>query len=225
MNYGDAFSFVFQDNDWLKKLGIAAALGLLAFIVVGYIPLMGWSLEIARRVINGEDEVLPDWSNFGAYFMEGLKAFGIYLIWGAPIWILSLLTSGLGTALGLMSDGGTGEAFAVGLSIASVCVSLFSVVYGLVMAILLVGAFGILAANGSFGEALNPANAFKRVKANFGDHILAMIVALVSLSLATALGVILCGIGIVIGMAYGIALMGHLFGQVYRQTELKGVPA
>ena len=223
MNYGDAFSFVFQDSDWLKKLGIAAALGLLAFIVVGYIPLMGWSIEIARRVINGEAEVLPDWSNIGQYFIDGLKAFGIYIIWSAPIWLLSLIFSGLGAATGFMGEGA--EAMAVGLSIASLCVSLFSVVYGIIMAILMVGAFGNLAASESFGYALNPANAYKRVKANFGDHILTMIVGSVGMSLATMLGVILCGIGIVIGMAYGFALMGHLYGQVYRQTELKAVPA
>lgn len=223
MNYGEAFSFVFQDKDWLKKLGIAAALGLLSFIVVGYIPLMGWSIEIARRVINGEAEILPDWSNIGDYLMDGLKAFGIYMIWFAPVWILSLLTSGISTALGFMGE--SADTMAVGITLLSACISLFSIVYGLIAALLMIGAFGILAANGSFGEALNPANAFKRVKANFGDHILTMIVASIGASLATMLGIILCGIGIVIGMAFGFALVGHLYGQVYRQTELKGSAA
>ena len=219
MNYGDAFTFIFKDKDWLKKLGIASAFGLLVPLLVGMIPLMGWGVEIARRVIRGDEEILPGWSDLGSILKDGLKAFGVYAIWSAPIWLLSMIMSGAGAAAGILSDD-SGMA-AASVSMLSLCVSLFSFLYGIVMSLLLVGAFGILAADGEFSKALNPVNAYNRLKANLGDHILTVIIASIGSSLAAVLGVILCVIGVVIGMAYGFALIGHLYGQVYRQTEAR----
>jgi hypothetical protein len=62
MEFGRAFSYTQQDPEWLKKVGIAAALMIIPF--VGWLAVLGWGLEITRRVINNDPETLPDWSNW-----------------------------------------------------------------------------------------------------------------------------------------------------------------
>ena len=54
MNFGLAFSYVFKDNDWFKKLAIAALFSLIP--VVGQFVLVGWGLRIAKNVIDGNKE-------------------------------------------------------------------------------------------------------------------------------------------------------------------------
>jgi hypothetical protein len=48
MEFGRAFSYAFEDSEWIKKVGIAALVFLIPLL--GLIILMGWSLEIIRRV-------------------------------------------------------------------------------------------------------------------------------------------------------------------------------
>ncbi len=50
MDFGKAFTYAFEDQDWLKKLGIG---GLLLLIpIFGILAVMGWTVEITRRVIH-----------------------------------------------------------------------------------------------------------------------------------------------------------------------------
>jgi hypothetical protein len=48
MNFGKAFTFVFDDPEWLRKVAINALIGLIP--IVGQLYLLGWGLEVARRV-------------------------------------------------------------------------------------------------------------------------------------------------------------------------------
>ncbi len=41
MEFGKAFTYVFEDKDWLKKIGIAALVSLIPLI--GQLIVMGWS--------------------------------------------------------------------------------------------------------------------------------------------------------------------------------------
>lgn len=58
MNLGQAFSFPFQDPDWLKKIGLMALISLIP--IVGPIIVLGWGLDITRRVITRSPIILPE---------------------------------------------------------------------------------------------------------------------------------------------------------------------
>jgi hypothetical protein len=46
MEFGKAFSFPFEDQDWVKKLGIA---GLLMIIpIIGWLAVAGWGIEMGK---------------------------------------------------------------------------------------------------------------------------------------------------------------------------------
>ncbi len=51
LDFTSPFTFLFRDKNWLKKFILAS---LLTYTVIGADPVMGWMLEITRRVGNGE---------------------------------------------------------------------------------------------------------------------------------------------------------------------------
>ena len=49
MDFGKAFTYVFEDEEWIKKILIGALLSLIPF--VGWWFVGGWGLEITKNVI------------------------------------------------------------------------------------------------------------------------------------------------------------------------------
>ena len=206
MDYGLAFTFIPNSSkDWISKALMGVVFALFIPLVVGGIALTGWSIAVARRVIRGEEDVLPEWSELGQIIIDGLKFIAIIILWNIPLWILVGLNAGLNTF--------------IDVGFLNFLVSCCAGLYGLLVSILTLGVFGLLADDRSFGEALNPANAWSVVSANWANTIIVWLVAAIGAALATTIGVILCVIGIVLGIAYGSALGGHLYGQLYREAQ------
>lgn len=208
MDFGLAFSYVFEDEDWLKKLAVASVLCL---TVIGVIPVLGWGLEVISRVIKGEEKPLPDWSQFGQYFVKGLLILLVIFIFYLPITILGSCNAGAGTLLG-----NTGEDFATPVIwILTSCLSCLYILYGLAVALLLPAALGNYAAKGEFGAAFKFGEIFKIVKENLGNYGLVFLGMLLSYIIAP-LGTVACIIGVAVTTAYAILFNSHLIGQAYK---------
>lgn len=217
MDFGAAFSFVTADEDWVKKLAIASAIALVGILTFGLalIPLAGYGLAITRRVSEGTEPVLPEWTNFGELIMDGLKMVGISIIWSLPIIIISACLAG---ASALFASEDTGTVSAV-ISIVSACISL---PYSLLLALLLPASYGHLAYTDEFGAALNPANAFKILRANVGAYVIVALVYMFLVPIITSIGALICVVGMFPAIAYTMALMGHLMGQAYKGAQEAG---
>jgi len=208
MDFGLAFSYVFEDEDWVKKLAIASVLCL---TVIGIIPVLGWGLEVIRRVIKEEPEPLPDWSEFGQYFVKGLLIVLVGFIYSLPIIIIGSCNAGTGTLLG-----NTGEDFAAtAILILTLCLSCLYIIYGLGISLIIPAALGNYAASGEFGSVFKFGEIFKIVKDNLGNYGLVFLGMLLSYIIAP-LGTVACGIGIAITTAYAILFNSHLMGQAYK---------
>lgn len=220
MNYGEAFTFIAKDEDWLKKLAIGAVFAILApLLFIGLLPLLGWALEIARRVIDGEEPVLPEWSNIGGLYVSGIKLIVLFFVWALP----ATLVFGIAGAASAFLPSAMGSDDPTWGLICAACAGLVGLVYMVLFGVLAPGAFGELAATGSLGRALNPANALAVLKANPAGSIISAILGGIVPSLAQSLGAVICGVGAFPAMAYGFAFMGHLYGQVYREAKVGAV--
>jgi Protein of unknown function (DUF4013) len=211
MDIGLAFSFVTQDRDWLKKIGIGS---LLSLTLIGIIPVLGWGVEVSRRVIHGASEVLPDWSDLGKYIVGGLKFYAITLVWSLPLIVLATCVGG---AAGAMAAGDS-DSTTLPL-ILQVCLSLITFPYSLALGVLTPAAAGILANSDSLGEALNPANALKLVRANLGGYLLLFVIVGILATVGGIIGTLLCVVGIFVAAAYITAVNGHLVGQAYLKAK------
>lgn len=214
MNFGLAFSYVFQDTDWIKKLGIAAAVMLIP--IVGPIILAGWSLEITRRVITDDPEPLPGWENFSGYISKGFQAFVVQLAYMLPFILLIICGQALAAVPTLMMDGSNADVMMGVSGFLVFCFSCISILFALAASLVIPAALGNLAATGEMGAAFRFNEVFGLVRAGIGPYALSILLIGVAAMVLSPVGSLLCGIGVLITSAYLASLSGHLYGQAYK---------
>ena len=216
MDFGRAFTYVTEDPDWIKKIGIAGLIMLIP--LVGSIILLGWGLEITRRVINHNTTPLADWDDFGAYLSSGFKAFIALLAYCVPIGII--YGCGLAITLGLIgatgnADSSTQDAMAAIATGSMFCMYCFVIAYAIFVALIVPPAFANLAATGELGAAFRFSEIFGILRAAIGPFLLSLLVIALASSVLSSIGSLLCGIGLLFTSAYTLAISSHLHGQAY----------
>lgn len=221
MDIARSFTFVFEDEDWVVKVLIAAGILLvgLLFSWLFLIPLIaaialltGYSLEIIRRVIQGHPQPLPEWDNWGELIADGLKGMVIVLVYALPILVISIC---LGVSTGLLSDSSPSLQELAGLL--GLFMSCFDLLGAIAMSLLLPVAISFYVAEGELRAAFN----FGRVLAFFRDHVSLYLITFLMTWVANVvgnLGSLLCGIGWLVTIPYSWMAIGHLYGQAYLEA-------
>jgi hypothetical protein len=227
MNFNRAISFIFDDPEWLKKIAIAALISLIP--IVGVFVLLGWALEISRRVIKNELETLPEFSDFGALMSNGFKVFLVQLGYFSPLILFFVCAWGLSFA-GLfgMSENGdfSSNDMASGIfGVVMFCVWCISLPILFLAGIMAQAARGRLAATGELGQAFKFKEVMATVKAGFGKYILSFLLVMVAAMILSPIGTLLCGVGALFTSAMISAFDAHLVGQVYKLANPEGAAA
>lgn len=214
MELGRAFTFAFEDKDWLKKIGIA---GLIMIIpILGQIIVAGWAVEIARRVIHRDAEPLPDWTNFGDFLVKGLKVFVIGLVYSLPVILLQACLQG-GMAAGL--NGADSDTQNI-LSIITACVGCVAAILGIVLGLFAAVGMSKFAATDDLGAAFRFGEIISLFRAAPGAWIMTLLGVMIA-GLLSTLGLILCIIGVIFTYAWAFTVQGHLYGQAYNVATSK----
>lgn len=239
MDAGKSFSFPFEDNQWLSKLGIGA--------VITFVPILnfawtGYMVELIRNVIAGAPQPLPNWDDLGRKLTDGLVLFAAGLIYSLPVLVVACLP----LSLMVIPAGLSGNQDLQGIANAVTGVSsvLFMglmclfVVYALVLSVIYPAILVLYAREGTFASCFKFREVFDLVGKNMSSFFTAW-----GISLAASLGVglvagfaqvvlnfipcigqivsFLLTIGIVV---YTSAIYAHLFGQfgklAFEQTPL-----
>jgi len=224
MDFGKAFTFVFDDEEWIKKVGLAGLISLIPFI--GTIVVAGWGFEVIRRVIKDDPEPLPDWNEFGEYLVHGFLVLVIGFVYALPLILVQ------GCSLGFIPflENADQEAITAAVSVATACFSCLVLLYSLFLGLVLPAALGRYADEGEFGAAFRFGKVFSLVRNNLGSYALVFLGNLVA-GLLASFGVILCVIGVLFTSAYAAVVGGHLTGQAYQKaavgqlSEAEAVPA
>jgi len=74
--------FVLDDREWPRKVVVGAAFTCLSCFLVGIPFVLGYLLEVQRRVVRGVEPTLPEWDDLPQKFMDGLRLVGIVLLYG-----------------------------------------------------------------------------------------------------------------------------------------------
>jgi len=210
-----AVVYVFQDPRWLVKIVIGDVMILLSLLIVPFIFLQGYLIEIIRNVMRGEEHPLPEWDNWGARFKDGLNLTIAGLIYTSPLW-LALCCSVVSVLPAALSEGNLTETTALlsvsGFSLMACLAFLFLWAYAVIAPAIAIqyAREDTLAATLRFGEV------FAIVRKHLGDIILAVVVIMV---LGAALGFL--GLIPLIGWLFSVGatiyvffVTGHLYGQI-----------
>ena len=209
MDYGKAFSFFFEDKDWLKKMLIGGAFNLLALVIVGGIINAGYFIRVMRNVRDGLEEILPDWENIGGFLSDGMAPWGISILYSLPSLVPSLVANVLST-FGEVIKKDAGTAFSA-LSLCCSCVSFL----GYAFLILAPAALVNYARTESFGAAFRFGELFKIIKKFPGPYVLTLLVSW-ALHFLAGFGVIACCIGVFATGFWSACASYHLYGQLCR---------
>jgi len=212
MNFGRAFSFVFEDKDWFRKIAIIGLVGLIP--IIGQMIVFGWGLKISKQVMNRESEVLPE-LDFTGDLIRGFMGFVITFVYFLPIFLISAFFSIIGSGL---SFTGNDSAISTGFSVASLCFSLFSLLYGLAAGIVYPAAITRYLEKDHLSDAFDFSAVFKMVQLHLGNYFIVLVGTFVA-SLVGSLGVIACVIGVILTYTYSFAVIGHFYGQAHREAS------
>lgn len=224
MNIGKAFSYVFEDPQWVTKILFGALFSLLSLVLVGIPFLLGYSVQIVRNVRRGDANPLPEWSNLGALFTDGLKLFVVIFVYALPIIILSCCTQliqviGSGTASGSGNSDASSAlvAVAVAISLAFWCLQIiYSIIYYIVIPVIVIR----YAQSGNIGEALQFGRVWSFAQAVMGPLLIVFLLGIVT-SFIGSLGAIVCFIGVFATSAYQLFVNSHLYGQLWQQHDMR----
>jgi hypothetical protein len=98
------------------------------------------------------------------------------------------------------------------------CQACLQILYGLFVGVVLPAAIGNYAAKGEFGAAFRFGEVFGLVQKNLGTYLMVLIVSIVA-GIVGALGLIACIIGVAFTAFYAYIVMGHAYGQAYREAS------
>ncbi len=212
MKFADAFTFVFQDPDWLKKTIIPGLVGLL-IPVVGQLVLLGWALKVTLNVVRNNPNPLPN-MEFGADLGRGFKAWVVGLVYSLPMLIFYLPI----IILTVIAENSGEQSMAAIVAIAGICFGFLMLLYGIVMGLMLPAAYAKVAVEDTIGAGLAFGEIFKMVKSNLVTYLLVLVGTLAT-SFIASLGSIACVVGIFLTVPYSFAIMGHFYGQGYLEAK------
>ena len=210
MDIGSSFSYMFQDKDWIKKIligGVVGIIPILNFAAIGYV------IQIIRNVREGQTLPLPEWDEFGKYFMDGLWIFLIFLVWSIPIILVACL-QGVGTAV--IAEANEQAANAYG--IVSACFTCLIVLWSLVIAAVGPAIMVRFAEVGEFMVGFQFSEIFSIIRANVGNYIIVILLMWLA-GLIASLGVILCVVGVIFTQFWSYLVAGNLMGQLAAQQQ------
>jgi len=229
MEIGRSFTFPFQDKSWLSKLLIAAVISLVPIV---NFAIVGWMVEIAKRVMDHELEELPGWDNFGKKWMGGLYYTVAGFIYALPVILVScvMFAISFGSTFAAAQEGNTDQvigAIMAGNGVVVFCLTCLVVLYGLVLSVLMPALMVHYAKEDNFGSLFKLGFVYGKVRANAGTFFMAWLVALVFafiaglalsgamtiLSIIPCIGWIMALIISMLATPYISAVYSHLFGQ------------
>lgn len=211
MDFGLAFSYVFDDEDWFRKIGLPALCSLIP--IIGQFIVAGWGLHVTKNVIEGNERRPLPALNFGEDLGRGFMVVLIQGIYSLPVAVIV----GLASLLFWFIDQST-EGVAVIFGILGAGLLLLGLLLAIFLAFWTVAAIANYAAKGHFGAAFKFKEIFALLKKASVSWLLVILGQMLALGVIAPLGAIACGIGVLLTTVYGTAVYLHLLGQAYNEA-------
>jgi hypothetical protein len=116
-----AFSYPFDDRQWVEKLVVTGIMALASIIpLVGLVTLaalFGWVVELIANMRRGQQNPMPRWDNMGEKIGLGLNVLLAWIVYGLP----NILLVCCAASIPLLSGAGRSDFFAGSFAFGLVC--------------------------------------------------------------------------------------------------------
>jgi hypothetical protein len=223
MDVGKAITFFRDDEQWVGKIIIAAVFAFLSFLLVPIPLVIGYSIGIGRNVMNHLEKPLPEWTNFGKLFMDGLYVLIAQIVYTLPFWIIACIGFAATVGFGSLSEMSE-EAAASGILATFGVTGCLALIFALALVVISPAIFIQYLRTEDFGAMFRFREVFQIVQANVGDILVTVAVSIaagVVLSLLTGVLSIIPCLGWIAGVIISLLFtpwlsfaLGHLYGQI-----------
>ena len=190
-NVGRAFSFMFEDKNWVVKIILGAVFNLLTLVLIGIPFVLGYLLEVAKNSSEGKELPLPEWDKLGDKFVRGLIYLIILIIYSIPGMILSFIP----------------------------CVKFcLGPLYVLALAFVLPYITVKYAQTGSFEDVFRFNEIINFVKANLNNLVIVVLLSIAFVIIAL-FGILALVVGVFFTGFWAFLAIAYLYGQVYREGK------
>jgi hypothetical protein len=229
MDFTKALTYPFDDQDWLKKLGIALLVSLAMLIpLIGTIPgaiiLQGWSIEIIKRVKNNHPTPLAEWDDFGGLFNKGLWPFIASLVYQIPTLIFVCLAGVATAALGGSSNSDTAAGVAGMIPILWMCCGCLIVLYAIAAGIVFYGGLLRYVDKPEFGTFMEFGENLALVRNNIGDFGMAILYLILGGLIVSVASSVTFGLGSLVASPFMMYFSSHILGQLAQKVGIPGAP-
>ena len=226
MDIGKALTFFQDDPRWKEKIGIGTGVVLVSLIlstvligVVGFFIVAGYCVRLLQNVRDGDPTPLPEWDQWGDDLVRGFKLAVVEFVWALPLIVVSIPFV-IGAIIA--DQPGRGAGFFGGTILAATGCLTFA--YALFVYLVRPGYTLAFARREKIGDGLQIANVWHWTRNHVGEVIvvalLVLVAELVIPSIASIVGAILCGIGLIVTVPLGTLatylFRSHLYGQLAR---------
>lgn len=229
LDVGKAFTYIIADPDWISKLGIGALLTLLSFLILPIPLLVGWSVGVARNVWHGEETPMPEWSDWGELFRDGISIIAAQLVYTLPFWILMCIATIAAFASGGLAEAASEDAAAILLSSTMLIVSCLSILFAIALFFISPAIIIQYIKQGELRDCFQFGEVIGLARKHIGDILIAAVALFVLnfiISMATGVLAIIPCLGQIAAILIAIllgpylsAVSGHLYGQIARKDK------
>lgn len=230
MNFNRAFRYIFEDKDWVSKVGLGLLIMMVPILNLAWI---GYQVQIIRNVRKNEAVILPTWDDLGKKFMDGLMITLAGLIYALPVMLVACLPLAIILIPALaVDDPDVMNALMTGSMVVNFCLMCLFMLYALAISIVSPVIQIFYAREGTFASCFKLREIFRTITQNAGPFFTVWLVNLgvsVGVSFAvSAVGGILFLIPIIgqlaifvlglAGPAYAVYFASHTYGQFTAQV-------
>ena len=204
MDIGRAIQFWLQDPDWIKKVLIGGVLLLVP--IIGWLIVSGYYLRHVQNVIAGNDNVLPEWDQWGEDLARGVKVLVVFIAWMLPVIVLQICSTIFSAGEGI-AGGTMGLLFGCLGFLVSLAVTFVTPLF-----------VGRLAKREEIADAFQFADIIQEAQ-RIPAQLLIYVVVAYAVGIVAGFGLILCIIGVVFTLFLAYMITGHLVGQLRRMLD------
>jgi Protein of unknown function (DUF4013) len=221
IDFARCFTFVTEDPEWIVKILVGGLFALLSMVLVGLPFVFGYVARTLKRVAAGESRPLPSWDDLGGIFGDGLRVFGVQIVYSlgvAAVVLAPMCLVGAGAvAMGTTAERVPGSEDVMGAvgGLGLLAFWALAMVGGLALAVYLPAALVRTVMRESFAEGFNFGANVAFIRANIGNYALSVVAYIVAAFVAQ-FGVILCFVGLFPATFWAYLVATHGLGQTIR---------
>ena len=215
MDFGKAFSFTFDDPDWVKKVLLG---GVISLVPILNFAASGYSLEVTKRVLNNDPRPLPEWDDIGGKLVKGLLVAVIGFVYALPLTLMNCILQVVTQTLARSNSSSSSDQMGTAVIVLTSCLGCLMFLYGIFMGFVLPAAIGNYAAKDQLGAAFRFGEILSLVQKNLSSYLLVLVIEIIS-GLVAVLGIIACIIGVAFTGFWAVLVTGHATGQAYREAS------